>query len=162
MKKLTLILALLISLASFGQTQIVTDSYYYWMPYVSPRVHASDSVQVTATILTNGNVQGISWTQTAGPAVKINSFFSTKVGFLGQSVFWLQGLVPGTYSFTATATVNGVPLSVTDSFTVVPDIVCPVCPSPRTVTSLSITVAGVKVSIPVAGANFGFSDGGSQ
>src|SRR6185503_6191259 len=135
MTKLLIILLVSISLAAAGQTQIVTgtDSYYRWMPYASQRVHQSDSVQIEATILTNGNVSGITWMQTAGTAVKITPMFSVEVGILGQSSFWVSGLSPGNYSFTATATVNGQPFTTVDSFTVVPDMMCP---PPRTVTGL--------------------------
>lgn len=150
-----------VSLAASGQTQIIpgTDSYYRWLPYASQRVHQSDSVQIEATILTNGNVSGITWMQTAGTAVKITPMFSVEVGILGQSSFWVSGLSPGNYSFTATAIVNGQPFTTTDSFTVVPDMVCP---PPRTVTGLQAQLFGAWINIPLTSAKFTFSDGTTQ
>lgn len=161
MKKLLTILLISVYLACAGQTQIVTgtDSYYRWLPYASQRVHQSDSVQLVATILTNGNVSSITWMQTAGTAVKITPMFSTEVGILGQSSFWVSGLSPGNYSFTATATVNGQPFTTVDSFTVAPDMVCP---PPRTVTGLQAQLFGVWVTIPITSAKFAFSDGSTQ
>jgi len=161
MKNLLIILLISVSLAASGQTQIIpgTDSYYRWLPYASPRVHQSDSIQIEATILTNGNVSGITWTQTAGTAVKITPMFSVEVGILGQSSFWVSGLSPGNYSFTATAIVNGQPFTTTDSFTVVPDMVCP---PPRMVTGLQAQLFGVWVTIPITSAKFTFSDGTTQ
>lgn len=145
MKKLIIPLLLFVSLASFGQTQIVsgTDSYYVWLPYQSQQVHQSDSVQISATILTNGSVSGISWTQTAGPTVTIAPSFSTRVGIMGQSSFWLQGLTPGTYIFTATATVNGKSFSTTDTVNIVANATCP------TITGAQLTLFGQTLTLPV-------------
>lgn len=161
MTKLLIILLISVSLAASGQTQIIpgTDSYYRWLPYTAPRVHQSDSVQLVATTLTNGNVSGITWTQTAGPTVKIAPTFLAEVGILGQSSVWVNGLAPGNYSFTATAIVNGQPFTTVDSFTVVPDLVCP---TQRTVTGLQVQLFGAWITVPLASAKFTFNDGTTQ
>lgn len=39
---------------------------------------------------------------------------------------------------------------------------CPTIPAPRIVTSLQITVNGLLITVPIAGAKFKFSDGGNQ
>lgn len=162
MKKLLYIAAIFISLTSCAQTQIVTgsDSYYVFLSYTSPRVHQADSVQIWSTILTNGSVSGISWSQVSGPTVPINPTFSTKVGILGQSSFWLQGVTPGTYVFTATATVNGKPFSTNDTLNVIANVICP---APRTVTAISLTMYGQPVNVtPGSGTKVTMSDGTTQ
>jgi hypothetical protein len=158
MKKLLFILPILFSLSAFAQTAIVpsTDSYYVWMQYSAPRVHPSDSVQVAATLLTNGNVSGITWSQPPGQTVTITPTYTSRIGVMAQSSFWLQGLTPGTYSFTASATVNGQLLTYSLQVTVVAD------PAPRTVTGLSITIDGQLIAIPLSGVKILFSDNSTQ
>lgn len=164
MKKLLTLFAILLSLTSFGQVVTGgTASYFFFQPYNFSRVHVSDSVQISATALTNQQVTGILWTQTAGSAVKMAPTFNWQTGIAGNSYFWLQGLPAGGYGFNATVTLaNGQTYATHDSLTVVADAACPVCPAPRTVTSFTINIGGVSVTVPASGAKFNYSDGSSQ
>lgn len=130
---------------SNAQTQIIsgTDSYYVWLPYTSTRIHQSDSVQPTAIILTNGAISGINWTQISGPAVTITPSYTTRVGIMGQSTFWLQGLAPGMYIFQATATVNGKSFTISDTVTSIANAVCPtIPPASARIASWSVVQSG--------------------
>lgn len=164
MKKLLTLFAILLSLTSFGQVVTGgTASYFFFQPYNFSRVHVSDSVQISATALTNQQVTGILWTQTAGSAVKMAPTFNWQTGIAGNSYFWLQGLPAGGYGFNATVTLaNGQTYTTHDSLTVVADAVCPVCPTQRSVTSISFSVAGVSVTIPAAGVKFNYDNGTTQ
>lgn len=159
MKKLLIIALLFSALQSFGQV----DTYTF-TPYTTERFRSSDSIQVGFQLSTNNaataNITSV--VQTGGPTVK---FVTTPVWVSGQTVnltFWLQGLAPGTYSFTATGkSGSGTTGTQTKTFTVVADPVCPPV-TQRSVTSVSIVVGGVTVTIPASGLKFAYDNGTTQ
>jgi hypothetical protein len=169
MKKLFLFAMILSALQSFGQTP---DSYIF-TPYTQERFRSSDSILVGFQLSTNSVATAsiTSVIQSAGPTVK---FALTPQWISGQTVnqtFWLQGLAPGTYSFTATAkSGSGTTGTQTKTFTVIADPVCPVCPTcppipaPRIATSITLSIYGVPVTIPLPAAGVGikYNDGSTQ
>lgn len=166
MKKLFLFALILSALQSFGQTDI-----FAFTPYSSSRYRSSDSIQVGFQVSTNNATSPAAITsivQTAGPAVKFTVNPSWITGTTTNSDFWLQGLQPGTYSFTATGkSSSGTTGTQTKTFTVIADPVCPVCPpipAPRVATSITLSIYGVPVTIPLPanGVGIKYSDGSTQ
>lgn len=162
-KQIFVLLAVLASVQLFAQA----DTYTF-VQFATSRYHSSDSVQINFVLSTNNiaKLPSISIIQTAGPVVKFTTAPTWTTGAVLGSSFW-QGLAPGTYSFTATATSgSGTVGTQTATIQVVADPVIPVCPvipPPRTVTSLQITINGQLFTIPInAGVKFGYSDGGTQ
>ena len=87
----------------------------------------------------------ITVTQASGASVKFTPT-TTWSGDNGICAFWVQGLPPGNYAFTATGTdVSGNKAILTQNLTIVPDPVCPVCPPPPVVLGSSIPVASWSV-----------------
>jgi hypothetical protein len=170
MKKLFLFAMILSALQSFGQTVDV----FVFTPYTSSRYRSSDSIQVGFQLSTNNAAspaQITSIVQTAGPAVKFTINPSWTTGTTTNSDFWLQGLQPGTYSFTATGkSSSGTTGTQTKTFTVIADPVCPVCPTcppppaPRIATSITFTFFGKAVTIPLpaTGAGITYDNGSTQ
>lgn len=165
MKKYLLIIAILFSLTGFGQT--APDSYTF-TPYTFSRIHSSDSVQVQFQLSTNNmkNATITSIIQTAGPVVKWTTSPSWISGTTTNSAFWLHGLAPGNYAFTATAlSGSGTTGTQVATLQVVADPVCPVCPvipPPRTATAISITINGQVITIPLTGTKITYNDGSTQ
>src|ERR1700753_3554988 len=153
MKKSILFFSFIVSMTA--SAQIVTGDVLQFVPYQSSRVHQSDSVLIAAILTSNKTVSNITWTQTTGAAVKIapgaptwNNGNATAI-----SSFWVQGLAPGTYVWKATGTtISGSTAYATDSLLVIPDpvkVVCPVIPPPRVATSITLTLFGTSIVVPL-------------
>jgi hypothetical protein len=156
MKKVILLLAVVFS-AFASQAQ--TGDLLSFFPFMNSRVHQSDSVQVVFQLLTSSTTApSIAITQTAGPAVKFAPTFNWMEGSMETGTFWLQGLTPGTYTFTAAAkSGTGATSSQSYTLTVVAD---PAAPS---VTSVTVLFYGIPVIIPAGqGTKIGFSNSTTQ
>lgn len=163
MKNFLFLLATLISLTAFGQ---VPGDLFSFVPFVTSRVHASDSVQVQFVLATNSTTSpSIAITQTGGPTVKFTPANNWIEGSMMTTTFWLQGLAPGNYAFTAVGkSGSGTTSSQVATLTVVADPVIPVCPiipPPRTVTGVTYTAVLVNGVWGIK-QGFTFSDGGTQ
>lgn len=167
MKKLFILFALFASLGAAAQSSQGTSEVFVFQPVSSQRVRSTDSVQVFATLVTNHLVQGIAWSQVSGPAmVKFSAVTSYYGASVATSAFWLDSLVAGTYVFKATGqSSSGTSGSVTDTLTVIPAIVCPICPAPRTMTSITLPFLGQNITIPASAIPPGsikYNDGTNQ
>lgn len=138
----------------------VNTGFFAFIPTASQRIHAGDSVQVVATLVTDNQVDTINW---IGSITPVSSLF-TRIGSTAYSSFWLSGLTTGTYTFSAIGTsASGGIGSVTDTITVVPAVVCPVCPVPRTVTAILVSIFGTTFYVPTGqGTKISLSDGTTQ
>lgn len=153
MKKIFLLISLFASVAASAQNATPSVTSMTFFPFQVCRVHSSDSVQVQFILLSGNTVATISVTQTGGPTAKFTVPQPTWSGNNAAVAFWLQGLAPGAYTFTATGKdVAGNTTMVTQNLIVVAD---PVCPAPRTVTSITLplpvqtlTILGQTVTIP--------------
>ena len=153
MKKYTLVIAaFLLSLACKAQL-----SYSFCL---TPTASTStDSVTMVATLLASDGYNYISWADSAGPSVvalpsPVNTWGNN---MLEQSVLTVHKLVPGNYIFKAT----GVSLT-GNSGTLVCKVTVLPPPAQRTLVSFTITVAGMKLVVPVAAGLPLYSDGSIQ
>lgn len=169
MKKLFLLSALFVSLIATAQNTSPSLTSMTFFPLLSARVHSSDSAQIAFILLSGNTVTSITVTQTAGPSVKFTVPTPTWSGYNASVAFWLQGLAPGSYTFTAVGKdVAGNATTVTQNLTVVADPVCPACPTcpaPRTVTSVTFPFLGQSITIPASALPAGsikYSDGSTQ
>lgn len=164
MKKLFLFVLILSALQSFGQAPDI----FAFTPYTVSRVRSSDSVQINFQLATNNpaNASIKSITQTAGSSIKFTPAPSWISGTTLNQGFWLSGLTPGTYSFTATGVSgSGTTGTQTVSVVVIPDQVCPPIPpppAPRLATSVTLMVGGISVTIPASALKIAYADGSSQ
>lgn len=153
MKKLFVLLSILFSLRSFGQSPVATGDMLVMIPVSSQRIYVSDSVQIYATLTSNVTISSITWEKIAGPAVKFQDSTTyygngtaTSYFKIGVSSFWLQGLTAGNYIFKATGkSASGGTAFGTVALTVIPDRVCPVLP---VVSSVTVKIGSVSVTIP--------------
>jgi hypothetical protein len=149
MKKIIFIIALFSSLHSFAQTA----NTFVFTQFASSRVRASDSIQVSFQLSTNNPKTAFitSIVQTAGPTVKFTPDSSWISGTTVNRGFWLQGLAPGTYTFTATGVSgSGTTGQQTETFTVIPDQVCPPIPAPRLLSSVTIRIGLQTITLSAA------------
>lgn len=163
MKKFLFIAFLFVSAGCFAQSDNLT--FTHWQ---TSRYHKSDSVHVQFQFSTNTNLSPAKFTsikQVSGPTIVplpdslLKGQYTT--GTTVNLAFWVQGLAPGNYAFVATGlSGSGATSTVTDSLTVVADPVCPVCPTcppipaPRIAVSVSFSLAGIPITIPLPAAGF--------
>ena len=149
MKKLLIIALTALAFNTYGQNLSPLGANLNFLPFVSSRIHSSDSVRVEFILQSSSTSAFITISQPAGQNVKYTQD-STWIGNTEVYGFWLKGQPVGNYSFTATGQdVAGNKATVTQSLTVVADPVCPVCPvcptippSSGRITSWSVVQSG--------------------
>lgn len=183
MKKLLLLAALFCSLGAMAQNTTPSATSMTFFPFQACRVHSSDSVQILFLLQSGNTVASITVTQTAGTSIKFTAPSPVWSGNNASVAFWLQGLAPGNYTFTAVGKdVAGNSTTVSQNLMVVADPVCPVCatcPAQRSVASVSfplpaqtLTILGQTFTIPaqtliipasaLPAGSIKFSDGSQQ
>lgn len=152
MKHFLLLLCVFISYITYGQNVPPggTGEIYIFDPVSAQRVRASDSVQIYATLYTNNTAKTIAWSQPVKQAIKITPVNDYATGAIQTSRFWLQGLTPGIDTFFVTGiSGTGTTSTKTIVLTVLPDIACPPIPAQRIAVSVSFTLAGIPITIPL-------------
>lgn len=124
----------------------------------------ADSVTLTPTMYATDGYKSITVIQLSGPTTAaigapVNAYANT---MLEQSTVSIKKMVPGVYVFQATGlTATGLTGAVKCTVTV-PAL--PVIPPPRMAVSVTVTLYGVPVTIPLptSGVSVKYADGSSQ
>lgn len=161
MKKALLYIALILT----DSAQAQTASVFSFQPVSSQRIHAKDSAQLFATLISSSaGTPTITWTQVTGPTVTItpttNLIASWTNGAVITGSFWVSNLPTGQYIWKATGLSSaGTTGSVYDTLNVI------ATPAPRTVSTFVIPLPGQNITISASALPSGFikfNDGTNQ